>query len=345
MANAVSSLGTLVPPTQPRWPIALQMALTLAIPLAIGTAAGRIDLGMLASVGAFTVPYFAALPRLERLRLRPVAALAIIGSAALGAVLGSHRFWATLGLVVVTVVASIGVEAFRLGPPGPLFPVLVYGLSANAVAHGVVGTTLVVCVTAGCALAIVISVAPLVRKVHWKVTPRSTRELLTPDPWDRGRVELVARNVVVAIAGTVAAVVTVDPERAYWVVASGVVVVGFVPSRGPALQRGLHRTLGTFAGAAAYLALAAIHPGDWAIVALMFALQYGAEIVITRNYALAVVMLTPLALMLATVASGQFGSVEIARERIVDTLVGATIGVLTAFIHRPDVVRRAAVAR
>jgi hypothetical protein len=60
--GAVSSLGTLLPPKQARWPVALQMAITLAVPIAVGVIAGRTDLGVLASVGAFTVPYFASLP-------------------------------------------------------------------------------------------------------------------------------------------------------------------------------------------------------------------------------------------------------------------------------------------
>lgn len=340
MVDAVSSLGTMIPPAAPRWPISLQMSHTLAIPIAIGVAAGRVDLGVLASVGAFSVPYFTALPRLERLRLRPIPAVALIASAALGAALGPHRFWATLGLVAVTIGASVGVEAFRLGPPGALFPVLVYGMSANAVAHGVDAASLILCVAAGCLLAVVISVAPLIRSVHWTVTPRSTRELLTPTPWDRGRLELVARNVLVAIAGTAVAVATVDPERAYWVVATGVVVVGFVPGRAPAIKRGVHRSVGTLGGAGVYLALVALHPGDWWLVLILFALQFGTEMLITRNYALATSLLTPLALTLATVASGQFGSLDLAKERVIDTFVGAGLAVLTAFIHRPDVDRR-----
>jgi uncharacterized membrane protein YccC len=204
--------------------------------------------------------------------------------------------------------------------------------------------TLIACVSAGCALAIIVSVAPLVRSVHWQVAPRPLKELLARQPWDSGQRELVARIAVVAVAGTLLAVITVDPQRAYWVVASGIVVVGFIPGRVPALHRGLHRMLGTAVGAGVYLGMAALDPGPWALVAIVFALQFFTEILIVRNYALAVSLLTPLALTLATAAAGDLGDVAVALERILDTIVGAAIAVATAFMHRPDVERRRAPA-
>jgi hypothetical protein len=85
--------------------------------------------------------------------------------------------------------------------------------------------------------------------------------------------------------------------------------------------------------------LAALHLGTWALVAALFASQYFTEFLTTGHYPLAVAILTPLALTLATVPSGDFGSVPVAVERALDTAVGAGIAMLTAFIHRSDVER------
>lgn len=329
------SLGTLVPAGRSTWPIALQMTVTFTVPLLVGVAMGEFRLGLLASVGAFTIPYFAALPRLERLRLRPLAGLVLIAAASLGAFLGPHRLAVGAGLIVVTIVLAIGVHGYRLGPPGTLFPVLVYGTSANIAWAGTAPGTIIVWVTAGCAFAVVVSVAPLVRRYHWTITPRPLKVLLARPLWDRGAKELIVRTAIVAVVGTIVSLAYVDPERAYWTVGAGIVVIGVVPGRGPALKRGLHRTIGTIGGLLIYAALTTPNLPLVVIALALGALQFTAEMVISRHYALATALLTPIALVLVSTAAGASGAFEFWSGRVLDTVVGAGIAVATGLIHKP----------
>ncbi|WP_084039182.1 FUSC family protein [Demequina sp. NBRC 110053] len=333
--RAVASLGTVVPASEPRWPIALQAAITMTVPLLAGVAMGRTDLGLLACMGAFTVPYFSALPRLERLRLRPLAGLVLVACAALGAWLGPHPSIAAVGLVLVTVGTGALVHGYRLGPPGPLFPILVYGVAGHAADAGGSFSTIVAAVGAGCALAVMVSIAPLVRRAHWQVTPRPLRVLLARPQWDRGAKELLARTAIVAVVGTALSLLLVDPERAYWTVAAGVVVIGVVPGRGPAAARGLHRAVGTVAGVGVYIGFSALDPSPIVIAFTLGALQFVTEVAVARHYALATAALTPLALIIVSSAEGRLGSLELAGERVIDTLVGAGLAVATALLHRP----------
>lgn len=335
MRRAVMSLGTIVPAGRSTWPVALQMTVTFTVPLLVGIAMGEFRLGLLASVGAFTIPYFAALPRLERLRLRPIAGLVLICAAALGAFLGPHRLAVGAGLIVVTIVLAIGVHGYRLGPPGTLFPVLVYGTSANIAWAGTPPSTIILTVTAGCAFAVVVSVAPLVRRQHWTITPRPLKVLLARPLWDRGAKELIVRTAIVAVVGTVVSLAYVDPERAYWTVGAGIVVIGVVPGRGPALKRGLHRTIGTVGGLLIYAALTTPSLPLVVIALVLGGLQFAAEMVISRHYALATALLTPIALVLVSTAAGDTGAFSFWSGRVLDTLVGAGIAVATALIHRP----------
>ncbi|MDN4479209.1 FUSC family protein [Demequina lignilytica] len=335
MRRAVASLGTLAPPKEPRWPIALQTTIVLAVPLILGAALDRFELGLIACVGAFTVPYFAALPRLERLRLRPLAGLVLIASSALGSALGPYPLAAAAGLAAVATAVGAAVHGYRLGPPGPLFPVIVYGMSAHAVAGGESPLTLVGWVAAGCAFAVIASIAPLIRRTHWHVEPRPLRVLLAPPEWDRGARELVIRTAIVAVVGTAVSLLYTDPERAYWTVAAGVVVVGIVPGRGIAVSRGLHRTVGTLAGALAFLAIGSLPPNPWLLAAILAALQFITEMSITRHYAVATAAVTPLALTIVTSATGDFGTHAVIGERVLDTVVGAGLAVLTALVHAP----------
>lgn len=335
MRRAVVSLGTIVPAKEPRWPIALQAAIVLTVPIVVGIAFGRLDLGLIGATGAFTVPYFAALPRLERLRLRPIAGLGLVLTSVLGALLAPYPLPSALGLIAVTILIGISVHGYRLGPPGPLFPILVYGMSGHAVNGGVPPLTLVATVAAGCAWAVLASIAPLVRRVHWRVKPRPLRELLARPEWDRGARELVWRTAIVAVAGTALSLVYVDPERAYWTVAAGVVVIGVVPGRGPALTRGLHRAVGTVAGVGVYLAIAYSDMAPLVLALTLGALQFITEFAITRHYAIAVTAVTPMALVIVTASAGKLGDLAVTGERITDTLVGAGIAVLTALVHAP----------
>lgn len=333
--RAVVSLGTVAPKGQPRWPIALQAAIVLTVPVLVGIAFGRIDLGLIAGTGAFTVPYFAALPRLERLRLRPLAGLVMVATSIVGATLAPSPVLTAIGLMVVTSVLGVAVHGLRLGPPGPLFPILIYGLSGHAVNGGMSPVTVVATVAAGCTWAVVASIAPLIRRKHWQITPRPLKVLLARPVWDHGAKELVARTALVAILATTVSLVFFDADRAYWAVAAGVVVIGVVPGRGPAVTRGLHRAVGTVAGVGIYLAIAHAGMPEVVLALTLGALQFITEFTITRHYAIAVAAVTPMALVIVTVASGTFGQTAITGERITDTLVGAGIAVATALLHPP----------
>ncbi|WP_062517077.1 FUSC family protein [Demequina gelatinilytica] len=335
MKRAVVSLGTMVPAKEPRWPIALQAAVVLTVPILVGIAFGRVDLGLIAATGAFTVPYFAALPRLERLRLRPIAGLGLVLTSILGATLAPHPWLSALGLIAVAVLVAISVHGYRLGAPGPLFPILVYGMSGHAVNGGVPPLVLVGTVAAGCAWAVVASIAPLVRRVHWQITPRPLSVLLARPAWDRGAKELVWRTAIVAVLGTALSLLFVDPDRAYWTVAAGVVVIGVVPGRGPAVTRGLHRAVGTVLGVGVYLAIAYSGMPAVALALTLGTLQFITELAITRHYAIAVTAVTPMALVIVTASAGELGDLAVTGERILDTALGAGLAVATALLHPP----------
>nr|WP_233348412.1 FUSC family protein [Luteimonas sp. MC1572] len=130
-------------------------------------------------------------------------------------------------------------------------------------------------------------------------------------------------GVAALVAGTLGA--WFHFERAYWAVAAAVLMLhqGFDWLR--MLQRSLERLLGTWVGLLLAGALLWLHPqGLWLVLAVM-ALQFTIEMVVLRNYALAVVFITAAAL---TIASGgrpvdALGSYLLARG--LDTLAGCAV--------------------
>ncbi|MFE4577537.1 FUSC family protein [Streptomyces chartreusis] len=105
--------------------------------------------------------------------------------------------------------------------------------------------------------------------------------------------------------------------------------------------RGVQRVVGNLLGVLLFAALVPLaHTGEVALVLCCLALNFGAEALIGRNYWLGSVCVTPMALLITEFAGFQQPGPLIA-ERVVDTLVGALVGLAAAVVvpHRKRVVR------
>jgi len=211
--------------------------------------------------------------------------------------------------------------------------VLVFGLTAHIVGTGAVdGAVYLGVFAAGCLFSYLLSLTPLALPRVRTKTPRALREILPGPAFAADARLLLLRVAIVAVAGVLLGTV-IDQPRTYWVVGSGIAVIGVVAARRAAFQRGLHRMLGTVVGAGAYALLALLHPAGLWLAALLGLLQFVIEIIVVRHYALALVFITPLVLLLAGAATGTIGSLDIAAERVVDTLVGAALGAASGVLH------------
>lgn len=327
------SLFAFAPSRGPRWQLALQAALGISVPIAVMTLVGQPALGYLAASGAFTILHYGALPVVERARVLPVVAATLIVSAALGALCSGTVWLASAGLVVVAIASAALAFGFRLGPPGPLFFVLTFGLAAHVIGSGAIsGELYVAAFAAGCVFSYLLTLTPLVLPRVRRKTARPLLDLFPgPTLTADGRM-LLLRVALVAVIGVLLGVV-IDPTRTYWVVGSGIAVIGVAAARRAAFERGLHRMLGTIVGAGVYALLVLLHPAGLLLALLLGALQFTIEIIVVRHYALALVFITPMVLLLAGAATGTIGSLDIAFERVVDTLVGAALGAASGVLH------------
>lgn len=99
--------------------------------------------------------------------------------------------------------------------------------------------------------------------------------------------------------------------------------------------RGVQRVVGNVLGVLLFAALVPLaHTGEVALVLCCLALNFGAEALIGRNYWLGSVCVTPMAL-LVTEFTGFQEPGRLITERVVDTLVGALVGLIAA-VAVPD---------
>jgi hypothetical protein len=97
-------------------------------------------------------------------------------------------------------------------------------------------------------------------------------------------------------------------------------------------NRSVQRVVGNLAGVAFFALLAPVaHLSPWALVLTGLALNFGAEALISRNYWLGSLCVTPMALLITEYAHAQ-ETPALVIDRAVDTLVGALVGLAAAVI-------------
>lgn len=309
---------------------ALRIMLGVGIPLVLLLAVDRMDLAVFATLGAFTGVYGRGEGHRARFSQQWRAGLVMLAAIASGLVV-SHLEPGSSTLVAATaVVGALGSAVARLArlkPTGSLF--FVFGFSATAfmsppmgalVALGVAGATV--------ALSLILGVAGRVLPGHQTPWVRAR-----PAPLDRDERQAVygaalLHLVAVWIAGTAAE--WTGYSHSYWaMIAATVPLHGAITGDG--VSRGIHRIVGTSGGLViAGVLLGLGLEGLWFAVVVLV-LQFLVEYYVTRHYALAQAFVTPLALLMIEAASPAepWG---LMLERLVETVIGATVGIACVLI-------------
>jgi uncharacterized membrane protein YccC len=127
----------------------------------------------------------------------------------------------------------------------------------------------------------------------------------------------------------------------YWVLITIAVVVK--PQLSVSTTSTIHRVAGTVFGALLGVGLVITVTGAWGLVVTLAVLAVVAASLIRVNYGLAVVFITPLVLVLLNVPHP--GQWQIADTRVINTLLGAAIGLLATMTVLPGSERGAVVER
>jgi hypothetical protein len=142
------------------------------------------------------------------------------------------------------------------------------------------------------------------------------------------------RVVLVCVtAGGLSAVAGLD--RPHWAILSALVVLQQGTDRIRANVRGLQRFAGTAVGLGLFAALFQLSPTGLALIATIAVLQFCIELFVPRNYAVAVVFITPVALLAGGAAlTGPVGAVI--RDRLVETVLGVVLATLSQYLVAPN---------
>jgi uncharacterized membrane protein YccC len=161
-----------------------------------------------------------------------------------------------------------------------------------------------------------------------RTTLRAQARSRAAGPW---RLPTVRVGTAGLVAGAVAAVAGLG--HATWATMGSTAVLQGESAR-HAVVRALQRGAGTVAGALLAWPLLAAPLGFWGTAAVVVVLQTVTETIVGRHYGLAMLTITPMALLMTSLAHPADPS-ALALDRALDTVLGAVVGVLAVVLVHP----------
>ncbi|MCW2620961.1 MAG: hypothetical protein JWL64_563 [Frankiales bacterium] len=307
--------------------VALRAGLSVAVPLLTVVLLDRTPWAIYAAFGSFAALYGRNHVHLPRAVMQASAAVCLVAAVCLGSVLAASHTGRWTLVVVAAVVAGIGSAlsaAFDWHPPGPLFLVFAFGTVASG--HGG-WTDVPVALAVSTASAVFALVVGNIGAVTRRTSGQPRPHLRAPEL--RGSLRFV---VAVGVAGAIATAAGIG--HPFWAMVAAAAPLSMAGRGNQALRAG-HRISGTFVGLAISAPLLLLELDPVPLVLVVVALQFATELLVGRNYGLALLFITPMALLM-----GQLGRSQPAAGLLLDRGVETTIGALVAIAllvveHRP----------
>lgn len=323
--------------------VALRAGVSVLVPLLTLVLVGRTQWTAYAAFGAFTALYGRHHARSERAGMQVVAGCFLVVSVGLGVLLSSApdaRWFVVVVGALLAAAGSLASDSYRWHPPGPLF--MIFGFAVCAMGSPGIGTLPIAVglAAASAAFSLVVSHLGVFRD------PGGLRRPALPSPQLRVALSrpgihahLIRYVLACSIAGAIAT--GLGWAHPYWAMVAAVVVLAG-PDFRSRITRGTHRVIGTLLGAVIAALVLSFHPQGVAAVLVIVVLQIVTELFVGRNYTLALLFITPLALMMGQlIQPTPIG--QLLRDRLLETLLGAAIA-MVVLVAVPDRLRRAPAA-
>lgn len=302
----------------------------VAVPLLTLMAVDRIEWSVFCVFGALAAIYGRTYTRPARAVQQAQAGLALVLAVTCGtaASLSPHpTFWIVVGGSLTAMLMAVVADLAEWKPPGGLFGLFGFAVCASQ-ADASWSTVPIAAALGTSAVVFAILVCSIGPQGPTTAGPRRSVRAHLSDPATARHA--IRHFVAPLLTGSLA--VALDIGHPYWGM-----VASIVPLTSPSLRemafRGAHRLIGTLLGLGATAAILAFDPGAGALVLFIIVAQMGAEMLILRHYALALIFVTPLALLMGQLVH-PLPLHELLTQRAVETLIGVVIGLAVAWLTR-----------
>ena len=308
--------------------VALRAATSIAVPLIVLFLLGRMDLSIYASFGSLTALYGRFHYYGDRLRMQLGAGIVFISVMVIGTLLAISAAPTTVRIMVVALIATLvtGITiGYKWHPGGATFAVFAAGAVATMPGEWInLAQVLVVASSSVMFSLFLTAVLGLLRTRSATAVFRPLEPAVYEPDW--------SVPVTVGIGALLAGLIghTFDDDHWYWaMVAASVVLAGKATTA--RLTRSLQRFVGTTLGVLIAAALLWFELPVLALIAVVIVLQAAAELLIGRNYGVAMLVVTPLALLMISLAS-PIAPETLVVDRVFETFIGSLVGTIIAFV-------------
>lgn len=318
---------------------ALRVAVAVGLPLLTLDAVGRLDLAVYAAFGGLAMLYGHGESAKQRVATQIVAGVGLVVAIAVAMTYSAAQApLPVLGaLLAVTVIAAATLgAAMKWVPRGEMFFVLVLLIIASipttwdrlpiGIATG----------AGGAAFSVLLA---------WLSGLRNGKrgEDLKPDGWRHrlaaGYAALDHRQHLVLIVAATLGVLTawalaivLGIGHPFW---AAVTVAALMPALAATdiWRRTLHLMLGTLGGVGVATFLFSFEPGHLALIAIIVVCQAAAEIAVARNYGVALLFFSPLAIGMSNLSRGAPWP-PVLLDRLAEAALGTAVAFLTILVGR-----------
>jgi len=310
-------------------------ALAIGLPVLVGAWLGQFSTSVLASQGGLVILYMQQIPITRRMITLVACSLGFLVSFSLGVLTSFNLYLSagTLGLTVLLV--TMVCRFYALPPPGTFFFILAACMSRTlpfdlSLAAERISIVLVGCIGA-CLLALLYSLGQLL------ITGSSATKPVATQDRRIAAIFLEATVISVFIGGGYLFALLIDLDNPYWVPISTAAIMQGATFRA-VWHRNVHRIVGTFIGMGLAWIIFSMSPNVWVLAGLVILLSFVIEVLVTRNYGLAVIFITPLTVIFADSSIAALDTERLMVARMFDIVLGSAIGYLGGWvIHHPRI--------
>ncbi|KNC13839.1 hypothetical protein AC792_15650 [Arthrobacter sp. RIT-PI-e] len=309
---------------------ALRCAIGITVPLLVVLLLGRLGLAIFATFGAFAGIYGRNEPHRQRLATQARGG-GLMFAFILAAALAARSDLGPWSLVVLTSavagLGTFGAGMFRLRPAGSLFHIFAFAAIASLPAQPPLEQAALTALST-VAFALLLGQLGNLWPAHRTGWDRAPLMPLAP----QHRTALLRESILYAVAaGTAGSAATLlGIGHTYWAMVAAVVPLVGQTARAR-VTRGLQRVLGTFAGLLVTALMLLPGLSGWQLIPVIALAQFAVELFVLRQYALAQVFITPLALLSTELAHHTDPRVLLV-DRAVETVVGAFVGIALVLV-------------
>jgi uncharacterized membrane protein YccC len=315
------------------WGFLALAALAVGIPALVGAALGHFATGVLGSMGGMVILYMPRTALPHRMVTLAVCSFGFAASFTLGVLTSFNPYLSAVTLGFTVFIATMICRFFALPPPGSFFFILVaclgrvlpFDLALAAERAGIL--------LFGCMGAVLLALG------YGMFVRQTAVAQARPVDWHLEAIVLESGVIAAFVGGSYLCALLVGLENPYWVPVSCAAIMQGATFRA-VWHRNVHRIVGTAIGMGVAWIIFSLPLSVWELALVVTLLSFLVETLITRNYGLAVIFITPLTVIFAEASAASANPSHLLLVRLSDIVIGSTFGYVGGWVvHHPRLFR------